>query len=443
MNRLFRFFVTIIGFITLTSVSMAGKTVLEYPESIESNQSWSLPEFTAGQWQLASTAADEIVTEWQNQALTVPWTKLTLAKFIKHKIAPTRGARALALVHVAMHDALHHPDAKLHDARISVSVAASKVLSYLFPAEEHAFMRIAQQVIETITGSQSFDSKTLSAISLGQMIGQQVVEYAEKDGAQRGWNGKRLQWYGEGRYYGPGSWEPTGPYFYYPPDEPFAPGWKPWVLQSPDQFRPEPPPVYGTEKFLEALNEVIETGKNLTDEEKHQAKFWVDGHGSVTPAGHWNQIAIELLNDQSLNDRPKSDKEVAQLFMQLNIAMADTFIAAWDSKYHYWFIRPVTAAKKLLGIKFKPYILTPPFPSYVSGHAATSGAAAAILAVLFPERSDELIAIGEAAAMSRLYGGIHFRFDNDNGLELGRNIANHVLKNINQQDNQEPTRKHQ
>lgn len=412
------------GLISLASVSLAGKTVLNYPESVKSNHSWSLPEFSDDQWQLASTAADKIEDEWKNQSVTVPWTKLTLDKFIKHKMAPSRGARALALVHVAMNDVLHHSDAQNHNARITVTAAASTVLAYLFPAEEHAFSRIAQKVFVSVSGTKSFDAGTLSAINFGQRVGQQVISHAEKDGAQLGWNGKRLQWYGEGRYYGPGSWEPTGPYYYYPPDEPFAPKWKPWVLTSPAQFRPEPPPVYGSPEFIEALNEVIEVDKNLSEEQKAQAEFWVDGHGSVTPAGHWNQIAIDFLSKYDYND-----KQTAQIFMQLNIAMADTFIAAWDAKYHYWFIRPETAAAKILGIKFKPQILTPPFPSYVSGHAATSGAAATILAHFLKRDSASLKTMADEAAHSRLLGGIHFKFDNDQGLKLGAQVAQMVIEN--------------
>ena len=415
---------SLVYLVLLSSTSLAENTVLDYAETKVNLSKWSLPKFSENQWQNATAQAEKIILGWQDQAITVPWTNLTLEYFVKHKMQPSRGARALALIHVAMFDALHHPESKNYDSHITASVAAAMVLGYLFPAEEHTFMRLVQKVMELKTASTDFDDAVLSAINLGQVIGQQLIQYAENDGAQRGWNGKRLQWYGEGRYYGPGAWEPTPPYYYFPPDEPFAPSWKPWVLKEPSQFRPEPPPVYGTEAFIAALDEVIEVDKNLTVQQKQVAKFWVDGHGTVTPAGHWNQIATQLLAKHELNDH-----QTAQVFMQLNVAMADTFIAAWDSKYHYWYIRPVTAAKKIKGLDFKPYILTPPFPSYVSGHAATSGAASLVLAHYFPDAAKTINAMGGEAAHSRLLGGIHFKFDNDQGLKLGKQIAQLVIDN--------------
>ena len=112
----------------------------------------------------------------------------------------------------------------------------------------------------------------------------------------------------------------------------------------------------------------------------------------------------------------------------LNIALADSFIAAWYTKYYYWTARPVTMAKVVLGADHVPAILTPPFPSYVSGHAAFSGAAARILGVQFPDEQATVDAMAEEAAMSRLYGGIHYRFDNEDGLAMGRAVADLVLQ---------------
>jgi membrane-associated phospholipid phosphatase len=261
-------------------------------------------------------------------------------------------------------------------------------------------------------------------VALGRRVGRRVIARGEADGAARGWNGVSLQWYGEGRYYGPGAWQATPPYFYYPPDEPFAPGWKPWVLASAGQFRPVPP-AFGSERFLKDLREVIDIQNSLTPEQLRIAKFWVDGSGSVTPPGHWNRIAQDLVRKHKLNDAG-----TAKLFAILNVALADAFIAVWDSKYHYWTARPITMAKTVYGEQLKPAILTPPFPSFVSGHAAFSGAAARVLGDFFPVEAGELDAMAEEAAMSRLYGGIHYRHDNEAGLALGRSVAGAVLQEL-------------
>lgn len=371
----------------------------------------------------SESEATTIVATWKTQQVTTPWTRLMLGCFVKHKISPSRAARGLALVHVAMHDALILAQKKKVSEQAAVSVAAATVLGYLFPAEEKAFERIAASALWMSTPS---DTTGLSitvqqGIILGRQVGGTLTAYGEADGSARGWNGELLQWYGEGRYYGPGTWEPTPPYYYYPPDEPFAPGWRTWALRSPGEFRPVPP-TFGSQKYLKDLKEVVEIGVGLTPEQLKIAKFWVDGKGSVTPPGHWNQFALELVQSSKVDNR-----RAALIFATLNMALADSFIASWDAKYHYWTARPITAAKQVLGVDFKPAILTPPFPSYVSGHATFSGAAAQVLGAYFPSEAKRLRDMGEEAAMSRLYGGIHFRHDNEDGLVLGRKIADATL----------------
>ena len=111
----------------------------------------------------------------------------------------------------------------------------------------------------------------------------------------------------------------------------------------------------------------------------------------------------------------------------LNTAQADAFIACWDAKYAYWSLRPVTAIRRSIDPTWLSYIATPPFPSYVSGHSSTSGAASTVLGAFFPERAEALDAMAEEATASRLYGGIHYRSDNEAGLELGRRVGDVAL----------------
>jgi membrane-associated phospholipid phosphatase len=397
--------------------------ILDYPQRPRGETVTAPPETAFHDWQAAETEAAAIVAAWKDEPVSLPWTRIQLARYVKHKASPTRGARGLALMHVAMHDAYALALARKRDPRLAVSMAAARVLGYQFTAEERAFDRIAFALAAQLAGTPRDQLPAVSrdALQLGLAVGERVVQRAESDGAQRGWNGSRLQWYGDGRYYGPGSWEPTPPYFYYPPDEPFAPGWKTWVLARADQFRPVPP-AFGSPRFLADLEELVRINAALTDEQLRITKFWVDGHGSVTPPGHWNQIAMDLVREAHLDDAT-----ALRLFADLNMAMADTFIAVWDAKYHYWTMRPITAAKKLLGRNLTLPILTPPFPSYVSGHAGFSGAAARVLGSYFPPRAEALDAMALEAATSRLYGGIHYRHDNEDGLALGRRIADAVL----------------
>lgn len=397
------------------------KPVLEYQISASNLPTYVVPESAFHSQEAVEREAASLIDSWKTEPVSAGWTRLMLTRFVKHKITPTRAARGGALVHVAMHDAFHLAKESQLDAEVSVSAAAAYVLGYLFPAEEKVFSRIADAVAQQKFGDDN-RTRATSSLAVGQAVGSRVVAYGEADGASRGWNGLRLEWYGEGRYYGPGTWEPTPPYYYYPPAEPFAPDWKPWVLNSPGAFRPTPP-EFGSRRFMRDLQEVIAITLSLTEEQRAIAKFWVDGHGSVTPPGHWNQIALDLVKKHG----NVSSEKTLQLFMVLNIALADAFIAAWDAKYHYWTVRPITAAKQLFGTDLKPAVLTPPFPSYVSGHATFSGAAGEVLAHYFPRDGKRVRAMAEEAAMSRLYGGIHYRHDNDDGLALGRRVAREVL----------------
>lgn len=411
-----------------SAAGVQAATLLKYPAFDPARQREEI-QLSVSAFHAADQARDEaarIMKAWQTEPVTLPWTRLQLERYVKHKMAPSRGARGLALVHVAMHDALALAGQNPLDRRLAVSMAAAQVLGYLFVAEEKAFDRIVLALAEQATGARAdaLPVAAQSALALGRHVGQRVVQQGETDGAQKGWNGVRLQYYGENRYYGPGTWVPTPPYFYYPPDEPFAPGWRPWVLEPAGEFRPVPP-AYGSQRYLHDLQEVLSIAATLDDEQRRIARFWVDGSGTVTPPGHWNNIAIDEAKAARLGD-----EATAGLFAQLNIALADTFIAVWDVKYHYWTARPVTVARHIFGVEFKPLLLTPPFPSYVSGHAGFSGAAARVLGAWFPARAGVLDAMAQEAAHSRLLGGIHFRHDNDDGLALGRKVASKVLATL-------------
>ena len=402
-------------------------TILTYqPEPKTYLPVFQVPESAFHAWESADLEARKIVEAWKTLPVTVPWTQIQLNLHIKHKVSPTRAARGLALVHVAMHDALGLSIRQNLDTKLAVSMAAAQVIAYLYNAEEKSLDRISFALAAQLTGTKpdALPEGAISALALGERVGRTVVQYGDTDGAQKGWNGLRLQYYGEGRYYGPGTWEPTPPYFYYPPDEPFAPSWRSWVLSPASEFRPTPP-AYGSVKYLQDTQEVLSISAALTPDQIKTARFWVDGHGSVTPAGHWNQIAIEEVRQAKLDDQRTS-----RLFALLNIAMADTFIAVWDAKYYYWTARPITSSKLIFGTEFKPLLLTPPFPSYVSGHAGFSGCAARVLGSFFPQRSQDLNIMAEEAAHSRLLGGIHFRHDNDDGLTLGRKVADKVIKSF-------------
>ncbi|HKO19965.1 MAG TPA: vanadium-dependent haloperoxidase [Acidobacteriaceae bacterium] len=148
----------------------------------------------------------------------------------------------------------------------------------------------------------------------------------------------------------------------------------PWLMQSGDQFRPAPPPAFGSPEFDAAVAEVRAISDHRTPEQLRIALFWADGAGTFTPPGHWNAIAADLVARHHLDER-----RAALTFTLLNTAVMDAGIACWDAKYHYWLIRPP---------EVDPAITTPVglpnFPSYTSGHATFSGAASEVLGSLSP-----------------------------------------------------------
>src|SRR4026207_1196739 len=128
------------------------------------------------------------------------------------------------------------------------------------------------------------------------------------------------------------------------------------------------------------MREVYDVSRSLTPEQKQIAQFWADGAGTATPAGHWNRLALDLVKKYMVYTT-----EAAVIMAAVNPAQADAFIAAWDSKYAYWAVRPVTVIPHDIDPTWTPYLQTPFFPAYVSGHATTSGAAAEGLARFFPQ----------------------------------------------------------
>jgi hypothetical protein len=145
----------------------------------------------------------------------------------------------------------------------------------------------------------------------------------------------------------------------------------------------------------------------------------------VTPPGHWNQIAVDACVADGLND-----VRTARVLALLGVAQHDAFVACWDCKYHYDCIRPVMDIRATVPGQeaWLPYLTpTPHFPTYPSGHSTTSGAASQVLGALFPDRGIEFALMGDEAKDSRLYGGIHYRFDNDVGANMGRIIGGFVV----------------
>ena len=386
-----------------------------------------------------SAATLAAITTWDDPTVVLPWTNLALDLIRLHAPNPIRAGRALALLHVALHDTLvatldaraAYPrsgpgtdkaivplgqrvpgDSSFPSEHAAVATAAATVLAYLFPAEpDGTFAELADEAAASrLLAGRAFRSDIEAGQALGAAIGERAVARGNADGSDAPWDGS-------GRLTGAGHWQPTPPGFFQQPVEPMAGTWRPWVLASGDQYRPAPPPPARSPAWQAELAAVQDATGRRTPEQEAAVHFWAGGPGTVTPAGLWIEIARDLIVRDAL-DAPHA----ARVLALSSVAMADGFICCWDAKYTYWTERPITADPSL-----DVLIPTPPFPSYTSGHSTVSAAAATVLGYLFPADEAALLASAAEAKSSRLWAGIHFPLDNDMGALGGGMIGRLVV----------------
>ncbi|MCE9567781.1 MAG: vanadium-dependent haloperoxidase [Planctomycetes bacterium] len=359
------------------------------------------------------------------------------------------------MLHIAMYDAFEltshgHPfsvpgidslpTTRLRMPAITAASAANHVLDSLFPKHAATFdaqLQAAANSVPPMRRQFSADS-----FNLGANVAQLVLDWRSNDGSEATVTYQPQS--------GLGSWQPTLPAY----AAAVLPQWggvTPFALDNAAQFMPSGPPTLDSAAFASAYNEVKTLGSvnstSRTADQTQIAKFWADNGGTATPPGHWNEIATQVARSEHL-----PTEKTARLFAELNVAEADAGIACWSSKYTYSFWRPVTAIREgdMLGspsitsqADWSPLLGTPAFPSYVSGHSTFSAAAATVLSSYFGNQyhftttSDALPVVtrsfssftqaAEEAGQSRIYGGIHYQFDNQDGLKVGRQIGQLVL----------------
>jgi membrane-associated phospholipid phosphatase len=197
------------------------------------------------------------------------------------------------------------------------------------------------------------------------------------------------------------------------------PGVTPWFLTSASQFRPAPPPAFGSPDFLSALAEIRTISDTRSAAQTQIAAYWALNAGTVTAAGFWLRVATEDINARGLSER-----EATHVYALTSATMFDAGIGCWDAKLFYWLVRPWKAD---LLITTTTAVGKPNHPSYPSGHSCVSASGAEVLSTFFPEDRDRLSAMVTEAGLSRMYGGIHFRFDIDAGQALGRDVAQFAI----------------
>ncbi len=193
-----------------------------------------------------------------------------------------------------------------------------------------------------------------------------------------------------------------------------------FVVDSSFLYQVPKPPLYGGNEFKKALQTQKEASDGRTLEQGAAINFWGGVPGTEAPAGIWQNRLFEVTKKYKL-----SDKEYAYAQMVLAESVADAFMECWKVKYTYWTKRPDMTDKSI-----ETAMPNPPFPGYVSGHSTISFTAATVLGSLFPKDKDVFLSDAEEAKNSRLWAGIHFPYDNEEGEKLGIAVGEFVVKKL-------------
>jgi hypothetical protein len=409
--------------------------------------------------EIGATDAHKKKTEWPSGDVVIQWNQvLQLALSVPGAQPPTvSGLRSFAMMHVAIFDAVNAIDRsyKTYFARVktcrgastkaAAAQAAHDILTALYPQQQSTFDAQLQLSLEGIP-----PGRARNGIAVGQDVAEQILAWRSRDG----WDAVPPPYVLPMQ---PGLWQPTPPAFS-PAAFTHFPNVTPFATTSSAQFRPPPPPELTSDEYASAFNETKDIGfvnsASRTADQTLVAMLWAAVGTPTGSANIWNNVAqaVALAKGNTL-------VENARLFALLNIALHDGLQTSFTSKFYYGLWRPVTAIRRAdedsnpattADANWLPLLVTPPYPTY-AGNASTIGkTAATILASFF--RCDDISfeahweglegspgwtrsyssfsALANEQANSRVYGGIHFRFDNVAGQSIGTNVANYVFQNF-------------
>ncbi|WP_118167343.1 vanadium-dependent haloperoxidase [Nostoc sphaeroides] len=412
----------------------------------------------------ANNVASQLITGGD---VVIQWNSILLNAIQASGTAPPVAARNQAIVQAAVFDAVNAIDRSYKPYLVNISAsetvgaskeaaaveAAYQTLVNLFPNQKTTFDKQRQRSLAAIPNGTAEDK----GIAIGNKVAQQILDNRQNDGSSTA-----QEPYTPGT--GFGDWKPTftdgettNNTTNFKPA--LLPQWglvTPFAIDSVILFRPDTFPEYGSPQYTKNFNQVKALGAEnstvRTADQTEIAQFWAYDRGDTfRPPGQLNELAQEVALSQN-----NTLEENARLFGLLNIAQADAGIVAWDAKYVYEQLRPITAIRNadqdnnpgtIADPNWEPLLDTPPFPDYISGHSVFAGVSAEILKLFygtdnisFDIPSQELPGVAryyssfsQAAqedADSRIYGGVHIQAATIDGVEVGRNVGSFVFNNF-------------
>jgi len=377
----------------------------------DANNPFADPQFPFGNPPYAARAYSYVAVA-QFEALKVAW----FYKYLYGRPSPSKvDTNVKSLVPVGDLPAYPSEDAV-------VSGVTAELLKLLFPTSvEQITLKAGEQRQAALLSGKASASDIAAGLALGQAVAAVFVARAAADGMRTAGGTPALvaAMGAAATARGETPWRSLEA----PPRPPMLPVFgsvKAWMMTPEDivNERPAAPPSSSSALMDREVAEVRQAVDHLTREQLAIVLKWADGVSTPTPPGHWNFIAAPFIRDAQF-----SEVRAARAFALLNMAMHDAAVACWDAKFTYFNPRP-----SQLDPEIRTAIGLPNFPSYTSGHSTFSAAATEVLSYLFPSGAETFEAQKNEAAISRLYGGIHYRSDIEVGKEHGKRVGGYTVR---------------
>jgi len=347
---------------------------------------------------------------------------------------------------------LPKPDSSLEYSFSLASVEAMLKVGRALIFSEDKLDEFHSKVMQEYKDTGMSEETFTRSVAYGDTIAARIMKWSSKDNYKQSRSFPKYSILDD-----PATWKPTPP-AYMDAVEPHFNKIRPFAIDSAAQFKPQPPTSFSSEKnsaFYKSALEVHDIGVNLTEEQRQIASFWdcnpfvmnVKGHvmfatKKISPGGHWMNIT-----HVACSIKKATLVQSAEAYARVSMSLHDAFISCWDEKYRSRLIRPETYINQYIDENWVPLLQTPPFPEYTSGHSVISSASAVALTSLFGDNiaftdSTELefgltarsfpsfTAACKEAAISRLYGGIHYRLACENGVKQGTALGNYIVQKI-------------
>jgi hypothetical protein len=343
---------------------------------------------------------------WALPTSTMRWNEYACELIARNQVGQFPAARTLAYLNLAVNNAIvvARQQGRLPDG--AAAGAAATVLSYVFPKDAPAIeSRLSG---ETAALGVNARPDFAAGAEIGRTVAVNVVAAAKDDRSDLPWHGPAPA--------GPDKWVSRNQ----PPRPPLGPRlgeMRPFFLTSGAQFRSAGPPASDSPAFRAAVGEVRAVADKRTNEQLRIAQYWENLTGAFA-AGAWNDVARG-----AISARGSTEPEAARVLAMMHMAAVDATIACHDTKYTYWVPRPTQVDPEI-----RLTIGVPNHPSYPSNHACISGTSGLILDHQFPEQNGRFFAMARQAGESRVYAGIHYRFDVDDGFVIARKVAGQAIE---------------